>query len=153
MVVGCMLWLRRQCPSKKTMFTKRFRSCRMAATSVVLPFQVRLYHRCMDSVGDASHASFRVCSNMLTACYSAVPENPVTLQPASAAYIARGFVDWLAERTGKPADQLRVSVSRWTMSSHGGCRILPRYDVDQTTATAGRHSVEQCLHRARLCCS
>lgn len=53
----------------------------------------------------------------------------MTLQPASAAYIARGFVDWLAERTGKPADQLRVSVSRWRMSSHGSCRILPRYDI------------------------
>ena len=49
----------------------------------------------------------------------AVPENPVTLQPANAAYIARGFVDWLAERTGKPADQLKVSVSRWRLSSHG----------------------------------
>lgn len=40
-----------------------------------------------------------------------MPDNPVTLPPDSAAFIARGFVDWLAERTGKPADQLRVSVS------------------------------------------
>jgi hypothetical protein len=66
----------------------------------------------IDAVGGAWHTSTRACNVMLTACHSAVPENPVTLQPASAAYIARGFVEWLAERTGKPADQLRVSVSR-----------------------------------------
>ena len=28
-----------------------------------------------------------------------------------------------------------------------------RYDVDQTTAAAGRHSVVQCMHRSRLSCS
>lgn len=61
----------------------------------------------------------------LTACHSAVPENPVTLQPASAAYIARGFVDWLVERTGKPADQLRVSVSRYHMKLQSCCITLP----------------------------
>ena len=41
---------------------------------------------------------------------AAVEDSPVTLSPNEAVCIACGFVDWLSERTGKPAGQLRVSV-------------------------------------------
>ena len=48
---------------------------------------------------------------MRTVADAGVPGEEQNLTPSIGFFIGAGFAEWLSQRTGKPLDQLRISVS------------------------------------------
>lgn len=84
-----------------------------AAISMARPVQCRVPHARLSML---SKRAVRPQPLERTVAAAGVPGEEQNLTPSIGFFIGAGFAEWLSQRTGKPLDQLRISVSGAALS-------------------------------------